>query len=302
MLAARDISSSRDAVTQRTCAGDNPATRRDLCWQAGSESKDLSKKLLRSARGREFTGCSRFSGRRWETRRDLVPDRLFTSNARKVGLAFNIVQKFEFDSVDYSYDRSADVLDISFGAPAPSVALQVEDWLAMRVSATPPYFQGMTIVGFRKIFQKINGYVEQELPKRMKRLANTSIRISFSYDDQSDALIVRLTEQLFGWHGFVERLFRRTRPGPSIFERLSSHPEDSLRNVYVEKTLPSKQIVGVKILEFTKTGPAAIEGIFGAMIDSIFEPKADHDENAHLIANALISKLDWPRLGRLVAS
>jgi hypothetical protein len=38
------------------------------------------------------------------------------------------------------------------------------------------------------------------------------------------------------------------------------------------------------------------------MVDSIFEPRAVRDENAHLIANALISKLDWPKLGRLVAS
>jgi hypothetical protein len=216
-------------------------------------------------------------------------------------LAYNLVQKFEFDRVDYSYDRPSDVLDICLGPPAPSVALQVEDWLAVRVSVNPPSFQGLTIVGFRKIFQKINGYVEHELPKRMKRLAHTSLQISISYDDQSDTLIIRLTEQLLGWRGLVETIFHRTRPRPSIFERLSSLPEDSLRNVYVEKALPTNQIVGVKILEFTRTGPAAIEGVLGAMIDSIFEPTAVQDENAHLIANALISKLDWPKLGRLVA-
>src|SRR5262249_3135441 len=99
----------------------------------------------------------------------------------------------------------------------------------------------------------------------------------------------------------AERLFHPRKPEPSIFERLSDHPEDSLRNVYVEKTLPSKRIVGVKILEFTKTGPAAIEGFLGAIVDSIFEPKATQDENAHLLANALMSKLDWPKLSRLVA-
>ena len=82
----------------------------------------------------------------------------------------------------------------------------------------------------------------------------------------------------------------------------SSHPEDSPRNIYVEKTLPSKEIVGVKILEFTKVGPAAIEGFLGAIIDSIFEPKAEQDENALLIANALMANLDWPKLGRLVTS
>ncbi len=154
-------------------------------------------------------------------------------------MAFNLVQKFEFERVDYSYDRRGDVLDISFGPPAPGVALQVEDWLAVRMQVVPPHFQGMTIVGFRKIFEN---------------------------------------------------------------ETLSSHPEDALRNVYVEKTLPSKQIVGVKILEFTKVGPAAIEGILGAMIDTIFEPRAEHGENAYLITNTLIQNLDWTRLARLVAS
>ena len=217
-------------------------------------------------------------------------------------MAFNLVQKFAFERVDYSYDRSGDVLDISFGPPAPGVALQVEDWLAVRMQVVPPHFQGMTIVGFRKIFEKINRYIEKELPKRMRKLAHTSVEMSFAYDDQSDALIVRWAEERSGWRGLVARLFPKRSPKPSIFETLSSHPEDALRNVYVEKTLPSKQIVGVKILEFTKVGPAAIEGILGAMIDTIFEPRAEHGENAYLITNTLIQNLDWTRLARLVAS
>jgi hypothetical protein len=217
-------------------------------------------------------------------------------------LAFNLVQKFEFDRVGYNYDRSGDVLDISFGPPAPAIALQVEDWLALRMHVSPPYFQGMTIVGFRKIFEKLNPYLEKELPKRVRKLAHTSVQVSFSYDDQSDTLIIRITRQLSGWRGLVEKLFQRQRSKPTIFEGLSSHPEDSLRNVYVEKTLPSKEIVGVKILEFTKVGPSAVEGFLGAMVDSIFESRVEHDENAHLIANILIANLDWPKLSRLVAS
>ena len=217
-------------------------------------------------------------------------------------MAFNLVQKFEFDRVGYNYDRSGDVLDISFGPPAPAVAVQVEDWLAIRMTVAPPYFQGITIVGFTKIFEKLNRYVEKELPKRMKILARTSVEVSFSYDDQSDTLIIRRTEQHSGWRGLGEKVFQRRRSKPTIFESLSSHPEDSLRNIYVEKTLPSKEIVGIKILEFTKVGPAAIEGFLGAMIDSIFEPRVEQDENAKLIANVLIANLDWPKLGRLVAS
>ncbi len=203
--------------------------------------------------------------------------------------------------MEYSYDPSGDVLDISFGPSVPGVALQVEDWLAIRMQVVPPSFQGMTIVGFKRIFQKLNPYVERELPKRMKRFP-ASVEISLSYDDQSDTLIIRFTEQSVGWRRLAGKFFRRARAKPSIFERLTSHPEDSLRNVYVEKTLPSKQIIGVKILEFTKVGPSAIEGFLGAIIDSIFEPKAEQNENATLIANALMASLDWPKLGRLVAS
>lgn len=217
-------------------------------------------------------------------------------------MAFNLVQKFEFNSVDYSYDRSGDILDISFGPSVPGVALQVEDWLAIRMQVVPPSFQGMAIVGFRRIFQALNPYVERELPKRMRRFAATSVEMSLSYDDQSDTLIMRFNRQPVGWRRLAAKFFRRTKAKPSIFERLTSHPEDSLRNVYVEKALPSKEIVGVKILEFTKVGPAAIEGFVGAIVDSIFERKTEQDENAQLIANALMANLDWPKLGRLVAS
>jgi len=89
-------------------------------------------------------------------------------------MAFELVQKFKFDRAEYAYDRNRDVLDISFGPPAPAVAIQVEDWLAIRMQVEPPNFQGMTIVGFRKIFEKINRYAERELPERMKRLAGVS--------------------------------------------------------------------------------------------------------------------------------
>ena len=57
-------------------------------------------------------------------------------------MAFNLVQKFEFDRVGYNYDRSGDVLDISFGPPAPAVAVQVEDWLAIRIDCCPALLSG----------------------------------------------------------------------------------------------------------------------------------------------------------------
>jgi len=69
-------------------------------------------------------------------------------------MAYKLVQEFKFDKVDYQYDRRGDLLDVSFGPPAPAIALQVEDWLAIQVRIDPPSFQGMTIVGFRNIFEK----------------------------------------------------------------------------------------------------------------------------------------------------
>jgi hypothetical protein len=217
-------------------------------------------------------------------------------------MAFELVQKFKFDRAEYAYDCNRDVLDISFGPPAPAVAIQVEDWLAIRMQVEPPNFQGMTIVGFRKIFEKINRYAERELPKRMKRLAGVSLEMSLTYDDQNDTLIVRWDEKLTGWRGLVPGFFRPKKQKPSVFESLSKEPFDSLRTIYVEKALPSKKIIGLKILEFTKCGPAAIEAFLGSIIDTIFEPNSKHDENAHLITNALIQRLYWTRLAGLLAS
>jgi len=60
-------------------------------------------------------------------------------------------------------------------------------------------------------------------------------------------------------------------------------------------------VVGIKILEYTKCGPAAIEAFFGAIIDTLFEPHEKHDENAHLVTNAFIQRLDWKKLSELAA-
>ncbi len=223
-------------------------------------------------------------------------------------MAYKLVQKFKFDKVDYSYDRRGDVLDISFGPPAPAIALQVEDWLAIQVRLDPPSLQGMTIVGFKKIFEKINRYAEKELPNRMKRLAK--VEMSIAYDDESDTLVYRWEEGGFSVRRLLRKLFARGKGKPTIFEPLSkagalalpaTAPEQSLHNVYVEKALPSKDIVAIKILEFTKCGPAVLEGIFGAIIDTILEPSPEYDENVHLITNALIRGLDWQKFAALAA-
>ena len=223
-------------------------------------------------------------------------------------MAYKLVQEFKFEKVDYSYDRRGDVLDILFGPPAPAIALQVEDWLAIQVRINPPSLQGMTIVGFKRIFEKINGYAEKELPKRMKRLAK--VEMSITYDDESDTLVYRWEEAGFSARRLLRKLFSPGKGIPTIFEPLSkgravalsaTAAEQSLHNVYVEKALPSKDIVGLKILEFTKCGPAAWEGIFGAIIDTIFEPLAEYDENVHLITNALVQRFDWRKFAALAA-
>jgi hypothetical protein len=223
-------------------------------------------------------------------------------------MAYQIVQEFKFEKVDYKYDRRSDVLDISFGPPAPAIAVQVEDWLAIQVRLSPPSLQGMTIVGFKKIFEKINRYAEKELPKRLRKLA--TVKLTVSYDNDSDTLVMRWSEETRGLRGLVQKFFFRRTEKPSIFEPLSKGGElestataadQSLRNIYVERDVPSKGIVGVKILEYTKSGPAALEGFLGAIVDTLFETSAEHNENVHLITNAIIQQLDWKRFSVLTA-
>ena len=120
-------------------------------------------------------------------------------------MAYKLVQDFKFENVDYSYDRRGDVLDISFGPPAPTIALQVEDWLAIQVRINPPSLQGMTIVGFKTIFEKINQYAEKELPKRMKSLAK--VEMSIAYDDESDTLVYRWEDVGFSPRRLLRKVF-----------------------------------------------------------------------------------------------
>ena len=194
-------------------------------------------------------------------------------------MAFHVVQTFQ--EVQHRYDRIGDVLYLSFGPPRPAVAVQVEDWLALRLAVTVPFgFVGMTIVGFRRISEKINRYIEhdieQQLPDRVERLRS----VSMTYDDETDTLVMRPRET--------------DEKGLSIFEALAE-------NVYLEKSLPTKDVLGVKILNFTKSGPTAIEAMFGRIIDTIFEPGRERDENARLITRALVQSVDWKSLAATAA-
>ena len=70
--------------------------------------------------------------------------------------------------------------------------------------------------------------------------------------------------------------------------------------VHVEKSLPSKEVIGLKILDFTKGGPAAIRDLFGTIADTLLEPHLSH-ENAHLITSTLIRHVDWKKLAQVAA-
>jgi hypothetical protein len=192
-------------------------------------------------------------------------------------MAFELAQTINFGDVRHTYDRAGDVLYLSFGQPVPAAVVQVEDWLALRISITPPALVGMTIVGFRAIFRKIRPYIERELPGRIERLATLSM--SVRYDEEKDALVIRE---------------ERTGPGLSLFEPLAP-------NLYVEKTVPSKDVVGIKIMDFTRQGPEAIKTMFGLIVDTLFDPMAPRDENADLITKAVMRRFDWRTLAQLAA-
>jgi hypothetical protein len=57
-------------------------------------------------------------------------------------MAFDVVQRFNFEDVRYELRTG---------------------WRSA-FRQTPPFLAGMTIVGFRTIFERINRYIEQALP------------------------------------------------------------------------------------------------------------------------------------------
>ncbi len=208
-------------------------------------------------------------------------------------MAYKLVQDFAFDKVDYSYDPQGDVLDISFGPPAPAIALQIEDWLAIQMRIQPPGLQGITMIGFKKIFEKINRYMECELPERMQRLASAKLLVA--YDDESDTLNMQIFE--------VGRKIPSSDQETgvlTVFESLNlasgMGAKEALKNIYIERSLPSKDIVGIKIMRFTEFGLAALESFIGAIVDTLFEPRTQRDEKVHLITNTLVQRLDWQSL------
>jgi len=190
-------------------------------------------------------------------------------------MALQLVQTFTVDDVQYEYDHTGDVLYISFGPPRPAVAVQVEDWLAIRLANTPPLFAGMTIVGFKRVFEQITRYMDAELPERTDRLARLTLTIS--YDVQSDTLVMRAEGS------------ESTVP---LFELLAP-------NIYLEKRVPSKDVIGIKITEYTKCGPRAVETMFGTIVDTLFGASGPRDENAHLLTEVALRAIDWAKVAAI---
>ena len=79
-----------------------------------------------------------------------------------------------------------------------------------------------------------------------------------------------------------------------MFELLAS-------NLYLEKTIPSKEVVVVKITDFTRHGPEAIKAMFGIIVDALFDPGSRPEENVDLITKAVLGRFDWQALARLAA-
>ena len=189
-------------------------------------------------------------------------------------MAFVIEQRFE--DVEHSYDREADVLYVSFGPPRPCVVLAVEDWLAIRISpSVPPQFCGLTIIGFKHIFSQVRPDLIENLPERVDRLKTARFRVQYS--DEADTLTFRFEEEQ-----------------PAYYERFCD-------NIYLERSLVGRGIIGFKITRYTEQGEAAMEKLLSAMIEALFAAPGSAHSPADPLTRAFLEHLDIPGLLSLAA-
>lgn len=188
-------------------------------------------------------------------------------------MAFVIEQRLE--DAQHEYDREADVLYVSFGPPRPSVALAVEDWLAIHITPSAPQICGLTIIGFKRIFSRIRPDLIENLPERVAGLRRARLRVHYS--DETDTLTFRFEDEQ-----------------PAYYERFGD-------NIYLERSLVGGRIVGFKITRYTEQGEAAIVEVLSAMIDALFaEPGTDRGP-ADALTRAFLEYLDIPGLLSLAA-
>lgn len=188
-------------------------------------------------------------------------------------MAFVIEQRFE--DAQYEYDREADVLYISFGPPRPAVVVAVEDWLAMRITPSPPQICGFTFIGFKRIFSRVRPDLIEELPERIGRLEKA--RFLVDYSDETDTITFRFEEEQ-----------------PAYYERFSD-------NIYLERSLVGGGIVGFKITRYTEQGEAAMEKLLSSMIEAIFAPPGDVRGPVDALTRAFLEHLDIARLLSIAA-
>lgn len=188
-------------------------------------------------------------------------------------MAFVIEQRFE--DAQHEYDREADVLYVSFGPPRPSVALAVEDWLAIRITPSAPQICGFTIIGFKRIFSRIRPDLIENLPERVARLKTAHFLVQYS--DETDTLTFRFEEEQ-----------------PAYFERFGD-------NIYLERALVGREIVGFKITRYTEQGGVAMEELLSSMIGALFAAPGTPLSPADALTRAFLEHLDIPKLLSLAA-
>jgi hypothetical protein len=187
-------------------------------------------------------------------------------------MAFVIEQRF--DTIEHQYDRDRDVLYLSFGPPVPSVSLVVEDWLVLRMAPGAPQICGVTIIGFKKIFSKMRSDLVEKLPARVARIQKA--RFIANYSDETDVLTFRFEEEQ-----------------PAYYERFES-------DVFLERTIVDKRIVGLKITHYTERGEGSVEKVLNAIIDALFAPSGS-TLPADGLTRAFLEHLDLPRLLSIAA-
>jgi hypothetical protein len=188
-------------------------------------------------------------------------------------MAFVIEQRFA--DTQHEYDRAGDVLYLSFGPPIPSIALTIEDWLAVRLAPATGQISGLTIIGFKRIFSNLRPDLIEDLPARVDKLKKA--RFLVSYSDDSDTLTFRFEEEQ-----------------PAYYERFDS-------NIYLETSLVGQGIVGFKITRYTEQGKYAIERLLSSIIDALFTPTGSPPGPGDDLTRAFLEHLDIPKLLSIAA-
>jgi len=188
-------------------------------------------------------------------------------------MAFLIEQRFE--DVRHRYDREADVLYISFGPPRPALALTVEDWLVIRGSPSPPHLCGVTMIGFKTLFSRIRPDLIRQLPERIDKLRKA--RFCAEYSDETDVLTFRFEEEL-----------------PAYYERFAD-------NIYLERSLVGRDVVGFKITRYTEQGEAAVERLLSSVIEALFAAPGSTHGQTDALTRAFLEHIDIPRLLSIAA-